>query len=367
MSIKRLTITHLRNLKEVDISPSPELNFIFGANGSGKTSLLEAVSLLAHGRSFRTHKFRRVIAHEHHQFTVFGLLQRGTVELPMGVSRHRSGDTQFKVAGETVQSSAKLAENLPLQVINADSFSLLSGPPSVRRQFFDWLVFHMKPDFGQHWKQVRRCLKQRNSLLRHDKIGYSDLLPWDHEICRLSDTIQGARQECLELFKEAYKPFVAEASVSLDYVSGWKADTPLSEQLERNFDRDKQQGYTSIGPHKSELKIKQGSISAAEVLSRGQQKTLITALHLAAASAFTKASGRYCVFLIDDMPAELDADHIQLLGSWLNQLGGQIFITGVDIQDMIALWPNIKQKDSAMFHVKHGSVETVVNTMTEVE
>lgn len=367
MSITRLSITQLRNLKEVNILPCPQLNFIFGANGSGKTSILEAISLLAHGRSFRTHKFRRLINHEHNQFAVFGLLNSEMAEIPIGVSRHRNGETQFKVAGEVVQTSGQLAENLPLQIINADSFSLLSGSPSIRRQFFDWLVFHVKPDFRQQWKHLQRCLKQRNSLLRRDKIAYPDLLPWDHEICRLSACIQQSREYCLELFIQAYKDFACGAPIELDYMSGWKFGEPLLEQLRGSFDKDKQQGYTSLGPHKSELKIRVEGIPAAEVLSRGQQKTLVTALHLAAASAFADVSGRCCVFLIDDMPAELDAEHIGLLGSWLNALGGQVFITGINVETIMESWPEIEQKHSAMFHVKHGQVETVLNTMIEVE
>lgn len=198
MPLLALRVDQFRNIVTASLNPSASLNFLYGTNGSGKTSLLEAISVLAHGRSFRTRKFTRLIHQAHSDFTVFGRVEQGGVATAMGVARKRSGDSQFRVDGVNMSSSAELAAHLPLLVLNSESFGLLTGAPKQRRQFFDWLVFHVKHEFRETWRNYSRCLKQRNTLLRRDKISYSDLRPWDIEIARLSLSIEGHRRACIE-------------------------------------------------------------------------------------------------------------------------------------------------------------------------
>src|SRR5690606_12067146 len=99
-------------------------------------------------------------------------------EIALGVNRQSSGEAVFKAGGSTVASAATLAHYLPLQIINADTFQLLEGSPGDRRPFIDWLVFHVEPGFFPAWKDAQRCLKQRNSLLRHDRIDRFEVAIW---------------------------------------------------------------------------------------------------------------------------------------------------------------------------------------------
>lgn len=353
------------------IEPTPYANFIVGENGAGKSSLLEAISVLAHAKSFRTHKFRRLIKDEQKAFTVFAKLKsKDEVETTVGIERGRSGDSRFKIAGLAIQSSAQLAQQLPLLVINSNSFSLLEGPPKGRRMFFDWLVFHVKHEFADLWKQVSRCIKQRNTLLRRDKISYSDVEPWDAEIARLSSAIHEARLTCLELFKVEFDNSMAEtkfaaSSLALEYVSGWKPDAgSFQEQLAASFERDCHLGYTTLGPHKSDLKILIGRVPAVEVLSRGQQKVLISALFFSEAKVFKQISGRSPVFLIDDLPSELDDRHQNLLSSWTLSLSAQVFVTGISPGVLFdsGAWSNYEEHQKKVFHVKHGEVDNFDET-----
>lgn len=139
MSLSRLSVTGVRNLHPVTLTPSPRINILFGDNGSGKTSLLEAIHLLGLARSFRSIRLNPVITYEQPACTVFG-----QVELPdqhsraLGVSRDRSGEVRIRIDGQSVRSAAELADTLPLQLINPDSFRLLEGAPKLRRQFLDW-------------------------------------------------------------------------------------------------------------------------------------------------------------------------------------------------------------------------------------
>jgi DNA replication and repair protein RecF len=366
MSLQQLKVTRFRNLSSVDISPSSSLNFLYGVNGSGKTSLLEAISVLAHGRSFRTRKFRRLIQQELSEFTVFGRVDTtGKAGVAMGVTRGRSGDSQFRIDGAGINSSAELAVHLPLLILNAESFGLLAGSPKQRRQFFDWLVFHVKPEFRETWRNYSRCVKQRNSLLRRDKIAYSDLYPWDIEIARLSLSIERNRVACVEPFLDEFRLLAADldsgfGEIGIEYLSGWKTNEDYQTQLRETFSRDRKLGYTSLGPHKSDLKITiGGGFPAGEILSRGQQKSMIAALHVAEARVFTTENGQGCVFLIDDMPAELDAANIDRVGRWINNTAAQVFVTGVEFKPMRDIWPELDQKAPKVFHVKQGDISEI--------
>jgi DNA replication and repair protein RecF len=359
MPIQRLAVDHLRNLKGVDIYPSSELNFIFGENGSGKTSLLEAISVLAHGRSFRTHKFRHLIEQAASAFSVFAQLDATANFARLGVNRARQGDAQYRLNGSPVYSSAALANQLPTQIMNAHSFNLLEGSSKTRRQLFDWLVFHVKHEFGALWRDYARCVKHRNSLLRRDRISRPDLLPWDREMARLAEQIHAARAACLGPYLARVNRLLSEGGlpdqlqIAFDYQAGWDLDQPLLGQLEAAFLRDLKYGFSTLGAHKSELKITAQRAPAHEILSRGQQKTLIAALYMAELQVYQELTGMSCVLLVDDLPAELDKLNIALMGRWINELNVQVFITGIDLSAMLDAWPT-HNKQVKVFHVKHG-------------
>ena len=169
--LSQLCVRHVRNLESVDIDTHPKLNIITGANGAGKSSLLESINLLAHGRSFRTHKYRSVINQQEEGLLVRGVVLDANDEAQnIGLQRRRSGETLIRLNGNTVTGASVLARTTPLLVVNSDTFSLLDGTPKDRRRFFDWLVFHVKHDFQQAWSQLIKCYKHRNTLLRRDKI-----------------------------------------------------------------------------------------------------------------------------------------------------------------------------------------------------
>ncbi|MBP8202984.1 MAG: DNA replication and repair protein RecF, partial [Pseudomonas sp.] len=195
MALTRFTVAAVRNLHPVTLSPSPRINILSGDNGSGKTSLLEAIHLLGLARSFRSSRLLPVIQHELDECTVFGqvaLVQGGQSSL--GISRNRLGELHIRIDGENVRSAAQLAETLPLQLINPDSFRLLEGVPKIRRQFLDWGVFHVEPRFLPAWQRLQKALRQRNSWLRRGTLDGAAQAAWDRELCLASDEIDGYRR-----------------------------------------------------------------------------------------------------------------------------------------------------------------------------
>ncbi|ODS24391.1 hypothetical protein AB835_03565 [Candidatus Endobugula sertula] len=371
--LNRLIIKGLRNVHNAtSIELSPKINFFYGNNGSGKTSILEAVSLLGLGRSFRSHKTLSLVNYSIDELIIFAdIAIKENMVVPVGFQKHRNGRNIIRIAGESVHSAAVLAKQLPLQFINANSFQLIEGSPSQRRQFLDWVVFHVKPEFSNRWKALQKLLKQRNSLLRHDKINYSDLSPWDIEFCRLAEEIHHLRTETFKLFSEVFLGLdtdfaIDNLAITMEYTQGWNVDKSLSDCLKENFERDKRDGYTHHGPQRADIKIKAKGKPAAEVLSRGQKKALICAMHIAQAYLYQQETQQKCVFLVDDLLAELDKRHSIRLAAWLTELGGQVFVTGISEKEMQDAWAEQKTK-TALFHVKQGSVEQIhtANKLTE--
>lgn len=366
MTLLRLSIQYFRNLQAVDLEPSPQVNLFFGENGSGKTSLLEAIHCLTLGRSFRSHKHKPLIRQGESAFTVFGRISSSGVQVPLGVERHLDGQSTFKANGVQVSSLAELASYLPIQVINADSFQLLEGTPKVRRQFMDWLVFHVEPQFFTTWKGVQRCLKHRNSLLRRDRIDGPELAVWDRELARLSHSLDQYRQRSIEHFKSAFlellASFIRLPGVDISYQRGWDRERDYEDVLKTNFDRDSQQGYTHSGCHRADLRITVNGLPAAEILSRGQQKLVVCALKVAQGHVFGNLTGHQCVYLVDDLPAELDQVHRSRLVDWLERLGGQVFITGVERDALVADWQERPHLARKVFHVEQGAVKVVEDT-----
>ncbi len=359
MYLARLDVHGLRNLREIKISLTPGANFFYGENGSGKTSLLEALFLLGRGRSFRTRTLDPVINQSVDDCTVFGLLKKEAVELPLGVSRSRQGGFQFRVNGQSVNNTSSLAEAMPLLLLNADSFHLLDGGPQFRRQYVDWGVFHVEHCYRTIWQQFRKALKQRNSLLRHDRIDEDVMSVWDVEFVRMADQINHHRKQYLTDLVPRIKSILSELSTLQDiefkYYPGWDTSLSLSDVLLATRQRDLQAKVTNQGPHRADLRVRFKKQSAKDVLSRGQIKILVTAMQIAQGFLFHERTGGQCLYLLDDLPAELDLTHRRKVGELLYRLGAQVFITGVVKDDLLPSWPE-SAKNIRMFHVEHGCI-----------
>ncbi len=370
MPLQRLIIQNVRNIANIDITPSSEFNIIAGENGAGKTSLLEAISLLIHSRSFRTKNFRRVISDGSENAVVFGKLTGRHTNMDIGIDRGRDGLVRLKVNGEVQNSSARVASEFPLQVINSESFKVLEGQSKVRRKLFDWLVFHVKHEFRNIWLDYCSALKNRNALLKQEELNLSLLEPWDRQINSSAELIRQFRNECFLELQREFEHLLSEqtelsgdfSAVKLTYRHGWDLDKGiLSEQLVENYHRDRSLGYTSIGPHRSEFKItvdKKGP--AQDVLSRGQQKTLITAFYIAQLKALkSMISIDDIALLIDDLPAELDEKNLKKLCTWLQEINCQSFISCIlpgPVETSIRESCDSDNCEIKVFHVKHGKL-----------
>lgn len=360
MPISRLIINQLRNIEKIELQPCAEVNLIVGVNGSGKTSLLEAIYLLGRARSFKTRNQRAFIQQGKKEVTVFGEVEAfvNTTPVSAGVKKTSDGQQLIKVAGNSVNSAASLLELLPLQVIEPETFKILSSGPSGRRQFVDWGVFHVEHSFYPLWQQLNRCLKQRNKLLRRGKIDLSVLAVWDNEFVEKAESLSNLRENYVKqltpVFHELLSQMCDIQGVGLEYYQGWKTKHLLSDVLAEQLESDSRRGFTQSGPQRADLRVKYLDQSAGEVLSRGQQKLVICALKIAQGFLFSQTTGRPCIYLLDDLAAELDADHRDRLCKLLTSLNCQLFITSVDKETFANNWRGM---DVKVFHVEQGALK----------
>lgn len=355
-AISRLDVLRLRNLSEVHISPADSINILSGDNGSGKTSLLEAIHLLGSGRSFRSQKLEPLIQDTQDECIVFGELQNG---ISIGLSKSRKqGAHVLKVLGERQRSWVEAARHLPVQVLNSESFSLLEGSPKVRRRFLDWGVFHVEHEFVSNWRGAAKCLAHRNLLLKERNLDRKQLLAWDVELCRLADLLDESRSSYfaafLPLFEETLRRLISIPTLSVSYSRGWDEERSLEDVLSGNLIRDIKYGATQNGPHRADIVVRVGRLGADEVLSRGQQKLLVSAMKIAQGHLLSRINGVAGVYLVDDLPSELDAANRKRVCGLLAELGCQVFLTCVDQSELENCWPAALLPRK--FHVEHGKI-----------
>ncbi|AHG83041.1 DNA replication and repair protein recF [Bibersteinia trehalosi USDA-ARS-USMARC-189] len=185
----------------MDLDLSHGFNFLVGANGSGKTSLLEGIFYLGHGRSFKSHISNRIIHYDHDEFTLFGKIEEDKHEWSVGLQKNRQGDTKLKINGEDAKKIADLAHLLPMQVITPEGLTLLNGGPTYRRAFLDWGLFHQYTEFHRLWSDLKRLLKQRNAALNQVR-DYAELKFWDIELAKLAHSVSEMRA----MYAEALRP-----------------------------------------------------------------------------------------------------------------------------------------------------------------
>jgi len=358
MTLAKLDVSNVRNIETASIEPSPHLNFILGPNGSGKTSLLEAIHILGRARSFRSTQAGQVIRFQQEDLTVTGRVGEANdlPPVPIGVRLGRR-KRDIVLAGRKLQTSAELIRAFPVLLIQPASSGLLEGAPKARRQFLDWGAFHLDPAFLEQWRGYARAFEQRNALLRSGEIRGIEV--WNHELSRYGTIVALARaayvERLLPYFHSATAHFLSDMSLELRISAGWDMQRHLDEVLREEIHADLRDGYTHAGPHKGDFSVQAEGRSAKNYLSRGQTKLLVFALLLAQAHLLEETlEAKGCV-LVDDLASELDKDNRGKLLEFLLLRKTQFFITATDPQALEAGG----LEDAAVFHVEHGQVKRV--------
>jgi len=352
MSLAEVSVQNVRCITQADLTLHPGHNLIWGANASGKTSLLEAIFLLGRGRSFRTRSSERLIRHGESQLRVVGKLT-GSPPTPIGLEVSRKDGTVAKVGGAFAQSLAELSRAFAVQVIEPGAHKLIEEGAQRRRRWMDWAVFHVEPGFIEVWSRYARALKQRNSALRvaPDQAGV-----WDPELVRLGEQIARLRQDFLERLQPYWKRAVEDLTglhVELHHFRGWAADTSLPAALVASRERDVARSVTQVGPHRADVLVRLERGLARETLSRGQQKLVAAAMTLSQLNLIRELTGTLPTLLLDDPAAELDRDRLGRFVAQIRELQCQLVVTSLSPEVSLLGLPD------RVFHVEQGRVRPV--------
>jgi len=344
-----LELTGIRNLQDRVLEFHPNLNLICGQNASGKTSLLEAISILASGKSFRTSSLENVVTHGADTLRVFGKTTEGD---RLGYQWSKSGK-EIRINGESVNRLSALAQALPLQSFTPDTHIEFTRNRKQRIAVLDWILFHVEPGFHETWTRYQRTLVQRNAALKNNQ----NAAAWNRELAALGEKVVELRQQALEWLRPHIDRFVEAVpgnhSVGIRIKRGWVQDKPLISALEDDLERDRRDGFTHSGAHRSDLEIELEGRKIREEASQGQLKTLVMALRLSQLQYYTDNTGRSCIFLLDDLPAELDEARRSNVLAVLAELPLQLFITSTEAKLVdLGRWT----RGHRVFHVEHGSV-----------
>jgi len=353
VGLSHIQVDDLRCLRRAELELDSRLTLISGANGSGKSSLLEAMFLLGRGRSFRTAKLDTAVRNGAERLRVVGAVASGAREINIGVETD-NGSLLARVAGAPVETLTGLATAFPVQVIDPGVHKLIEEGPVGRRRYLDWGVFHVEHGYLGHWQRLQRVLKQRNAALR-SAASDDTLDAFDREFASCGEAVAAAR----ERYAGVLLPHVSVVCerllgevISLQYARGWPDGIPLEEALGAARERDRRRVMSTVGPQRADLILERFDAPVRTTVSRGQQKLMAAALVLGQLGLHLETDALETTLLLDDPAAELDEDRLARLVSEVRRLPTQLVMTSLVPRDLLGT-------PGRLFHVEQGVVTPI--------
>jgi DNA replication and repair protein RecF len=353
MRFERLQLCGLRSISDAVLDLASSFNVLIGANGAGKTSVLEAAFLLSHGRSFRNGAREALTQRGATGLSVFSTVRHDDQRLVrLGLGREGSRwdarvNSQDVPIGQLVRECAVVC-------FEPGSHALIAGAADERRRFLDWGVFHVEHDFLPAWRRYQRALKQRNSLLRKDSSSNDALYaPWELELGRTGALIDQWRKGYLDallphLREQAFLFLPELGELELRHRSGWPEGEDLAGILAAQRGRDQARGHTTLGVHRADWSLSFEQAPQREHLSRGQEKLVALACLLAQARLDAQHRGEWPIICLDDLASELDQSHQAAVVESLLAAPAQVLITGTEMP------APLEQAAPRVFHVEQG-------------
>ncbi|WP_420428012.1 DNA replication/repair protein RecF [Algiphilus sp.] len=346
------TIRQFRCLSDSRIDLDPSLNWFVGDNGAGKTSVLESLYWLARGKSFRGAPAGRCARSGTSAWNVTARVRHGEAPADRLSLQFEQGGLQAR-CNDGVTTLVEQARQLPLQMIEPGLHRVVEDGPAYRRRFLDWGMFHVEHSYLDAWRAYARALKQRNAALRSGQAS-AHLQAWTNELAQSGSRLAQLRRRGVDALQEPFQQRCAALGLeaaTLSLLPGWDAEQSLAEALAARAEQDQRQRITTVGPHRSELRISVAGESARDRISRGQQKVLLVALSLAQADVLREAAGIVPVLLMDDFTAELGADFQSRVAWALHEYPGQSIVTSLEHSPAM-LGPG----GARWFHVEQGRI-----------
>jgi DNA replication and repair protein RecF len=304
---------------------------VVGANGVGKTNLLEAVHVATQGFSPRTRTDSQVVRFgtEGARAAVSG--RRGEVGLELEVTVRRGEGKRAKLNGAPLRAAEQLRSVVSTLVFTPDRLGVVKGPPAARRAYFDRVLGRFAPARAALPTDYGAAVAQRNAALRRAAAGMSGLdaiEPWSERVATLGAELVAARLETLELLAPSFAARADELGLG-DVALTYGGEPPTLEELVAALPRDLDRGVTSLGPHLDDIVLSAAGRDLRSFGSQGEQRLALLALLLAEAETIAERTGVPPLLLLDDVLSELDPGRRTILAARVRS-AGQALVTATD-------------------------------------
>jgi len=336
--LRRLQLKNHRNYAQLELVPGPSLNVFIGANGQGKTNLLEAVAMLALSASPRARRESELVGPIGPGSRIEAAVETGALRREIAITLAVEGERTRRVI--EVDGARRRAVDLPghfrVALFWPDDLGLIKAGPELRRRFLNQMLVQVEPGYARALAGLRRVLEQRNSLLKQIAAGQAGnggqgvLDAWNKELVQVGSEIAAARARAvLELAPEAARCHAEIASGEGLEIRYEGPPENLAEAVNNSLAEDLRRGSTSVGPHRDDLVVLLEGREARSYGSQGQQRTAVVSLKLAEAAVIQARTGERPVLLLDDVLSELDGERRAALLAEV-AAGGQVIITAVE-------------------------------------
>jgi DNA replication and repair protein RecF len=335
VQLRSLGLRNHRNYAQLDLIPGPGVNLFIGANGQGKTNLLEAVAMLALSASPRSRREIELVGPVAPMSRIEAKVEARGMTAELAITLNVDGERARRVI--EVDGIRRRAFDLPghfrVTLFWPDDLGLVKAGPELRRRFLNQMLVQIEPGYGRSLAGLKRVLEQRNSLLKKIAAGEEagDVLEvWDHELVQLGTEVSTARARAvLELEPQAAESHAEIAGGERLEIRYEGPPDDLAQAVHNSLAEDLRRGSTTVGPHRDDLSVLLDGKEARAYASQGQQRTAVVSLKLAEAAVVTRRTGERPVLLLDDVLSELDAERRAAL---LRQVAGegQVIITSAE-------------------------------------
>ncbi|MET0343686.1 MAG: DNA replication and repair protein RecF [Polyangiales bacterium] len=333
LRVASLAIKGFRNLAPFTFEPGPRFNVLFGDNGAGKSSLLEALGYVASLRSFRKAKKDDVIALDESQASLVARIDDPPLARAYQIGLDRSSGRSVRVDGKRPRTLGAYYGEFPLVLFHPGDTELMAGGPEARRAFLDRVLEQVDPRYARVLDDYTKALRSRNRLLKVTRVDPRSVRAYDGILAELGTSIGRARADLAAALKPLVESHFAEITehalpLELSYAARHAPEREaLARALFEGYEQDLVRGYTGVGPHADDLRAGVKQTLARHHASQGQHRALVLALKVAELSVLASRKRRVPVLLLDDVSSELDRSRNRRFFQLLARLGGQVFLT----------------------------------------
>jgi DNA replication and repair protein RecF len=325
--VRNVTLRDFRSYERLELALEPGLVLVTGANGAGKTNLLESLHVGTQGFSPRTRADQQLVRLGADGARVALAGDRDGRPLQLEVTVQQSGK-RAKLNGAALRSAEQLRAEVATLVFTPDRLAVVKGGPAARRAYFDRTLGRLQPSRASVPVEYAAAVGQRNAALRRVQIGASTreaVAPWTEQVATLGAQLVEYRRDALAVLSPAFSERAGELGLS-DAALDYGGEPPTVAALAARLERDLERGVTGLGPHLDDITIRSGARDLRTFGSQGEQRLAVLSLLLAEAEVIAEQRGTPPLVLLDDVLSELDGDRRRALARMIER-GSQTVIT----------------------------------------